>query len=319
MPYFDENPHRFRIFFTLLFSVFFILSVIHFYRLIESPTDENWFTNTPTPFYIVEDVPATLLKVNKGGRFALKPARIPDSLLVGDILLQHSKKISFETLVDSLHFLQTQDSVLTCTIYRPKYNQFYTYKVASAVLPDTLIRPLPPSVAVFDVVKGGASDRAGMKAGDIILTINHRSFKDMFEADRIMRTGRTGKSIVYEVMRRNEKVQLDVVLARFGIPFSLLIFMITGLSYMGLGLFLGIMRPQIKASRLLALGFTLFGFVLMLMNTMRQPIIDSWSKLITYPLPVPFQAINNGFNIHRIKQLIYRFNPLFCILISICG
>ncbi len=285
MPYFDEKPHRFRVFFAVLFTVLFVLSVIHFYRLIESPTDENWFTNTPTPFYIVEDVPAKLVKVNKSGRFALEPARVPDSLLVGDILMPRSKKIGFETLIDSLHFLQKHDSVLTCIIYRPRYNQVYTYQVASAVMPDTLIRLLPPSVAVFDVAKGGASDRAGMKAGDLIVTINQRSFKDMFEADRIMRTGRTGKSIVYEVVRRNEKVQLNVVLARFGIPFSLLIFMINGLAYMGLGLFLGIMRPQIKASRLLALGFTLFGCVLMLMNTMRQPIIDSWSNLITYPLP----------------------------------
>jgi len=285
MPYFDEKPHRFRVFFAVLFTVLFVFSVIHFYRLIESPTDENWFTNTPTPFYIVEDVPAKLLKADKSGRFALKPARVPDSLLVGDILLPHSKKISLAALIDSLHFLQKHDSVLTCTIYRPKYNQVYTYRVASAVMPDTLIRLLPPSVAVFDVAKGGASDRAGMKAGDLIVTINQRSFKDMFEADRIMRTGRTGKSIVYEIVRRNEKVQLNVVLARFGIPFSLLIFMITGLTYMGLGLFLGIMRPQINASRLLALGFTLFGCVLMLMNTMRQPIIDSWSNFITYPLP----------------------------------
>ncbi len=230
MPYFDEKPHRFRVFFAALFTVLFVLSVIHFYRLIESPTDENWFTNTPTPFYIVEDVPATLLKVNKASRFSLKPERVPDSLLAGDILMPRSKKIGFETLIDSLHFLQKRDSVLTCTIYRPRYNQVYTYQLASAVMPDTLIRLLPPSVAVFDVAKGGASDRAGMKAGDLIITINQRSFKDMFEADRIMRTGRTGKSIVYEVVRRNEKVQLNVVLARFGIPFSLLMFMITGLT-----------------------------------------------------------------------------------------
>ena len=285
MSWFDENLHRFRSVILVIFLVLFGISACNFYRLIESPTDENWFTNTPAPYYLVRDIPAELHEIKKGGRFSLTPERVADSLLAGDIIVPGSKKISYTSFLDSLRHLRSRDSVITCLVYRPAFNQFYTYRVTSQRLPDSLIRQLPPTVSVFEVAKGGASDRAGMKAGDLILSINNHTFKDMFDADRIMRAGRTGKSIVYEVLRRNEKIQLNVTLARLGIPFTQLIFILTGLIYIGLGLFLGLMRPHIKAARLLSLGFTLLGYVLMLVNA-RQNSGTSWFTLIR-DLPLP--------------------------------
>ena len=285
MSWFDENTRRFRIVIFVLFLALFGISLLNFYYMIESPTDENWFTNTPAPFYLVQDIPAELREIKKGGRFSLTPERVADSLLAGDIIVPGSKKISFASFLDSLQQLRSRDSLITCLVYRPAYNQFYTYRVASSLLPDSLIRQLPPTVSVFEVAKGGASDRAGMKAGDLILSINNHSFKDMFDADRIMRTGRTGKSIVYEVLRRNEKIQLNVTLARLGIPFTQLIFVLAGSLYIGLGLFLGLMRPQIKAARLLALGFILLGYVLMLLNARRDSATSFFTLLRDLPLP----------------------------------
>jgi len=286
MLFFDEKTVRFRLLLLTLFLLLFSISVMNFYHLIGSPTDENWFTNTPAPYYIVRDIPAKLVNVHKGSRFALKPARVADSLLVGDILLPASKKIGYKDFVDSLLQRRSMDSVLTCKIYRPAYNQIYTYRVASRLIPDSLVRHLPPTVAVFEVAKGGASDRAGMKAGDIILAINHQSFKDMFEADRIMRTGRTGKSIVYEVLRRNEKIELNVILARFGVPFALLIFVLAGCIYMGFGLVLGLLRPRIMAARLLSLGFVFFGYVMMMLNTRQEAVNKLFNMVRSLPLPV---------------------------------
>lgn len=287
MSWFDENTRRFRIVILALFLALFAISALNFYYMIESPTDENWFTNTPAPYYLVRDIPAELDEIKKGGRFSLTPERVADSLLAGDIIVPGSKKISYTSFLDSLRHLRSRDSVITCLIYRPAYNQFYAYRVASQLLPDSLIRQLPPTVSVFEVAKGGASDRAGMKAGDLILSINNHTFKDMFDADRIMRAGRTGKSIVYEVLRRNDKIQLNVTLARLGIPFTQLIFVLAGLIYIGLGLFLGLMRPQIKSARLLALGFTMLGYVLMLVNARR----DSGTSLFTLIRDLPLPAL----------------------------
>jgi len=253
--------------------------------MIGSPTDENWFTNTPAPFYLVRDIPATLLKIESRSRFAVETQRVADSLLTGDILLPASKGTGFEAFSDSLQRLRGLDTLLTLAVYRPAFNQVYRYQLASRLLPDTLLRLLPPTVAVFSVARGGASDRAGMKAGDLILSINNQTFRDMHEADGIMRSGRSGKSIVYEVLRRNETLRLNVTLARLGIPFSQLIFVLAGCTYMALGLFLGLSRPQIKAARLLALGFTLLGYVLMLLNTGQDLAPGFLAVLFKYPLP----------------------------------
>jgi len=285
MSWFDENSRRFRAVITVLFAVLFSISARQFYYMIGSPTDENWFTNTPAPFYLVRDIPARLYEVKPGGRFAVKPERVADSLFVGDILLPASTSTGFQAFTDSLQRLRSLDTLLTLTVYRPAFNQVYRYQIASRLLPDTLLRLLPPTVAVFSVARGGASDRAGMKPGDLILSINNKTFKDMFEADGIMRSGRTGKSTVYEVLRRNEILRLDVTLARLGIPFTQLIFVLAGCTYMALGLFLGLSRPQIKAARLLALGFTLLGYVLMLLNVGRNATPGLLSVLRSYPLP----------------------------------
>ena len=285
MQWFDEKARRFRAVIAALFLVLLSVSALNFYYLIGSPTDENWFTNTPAPYYLVRDIPATLLKVEKVSHYAVKPDRMADSLLIGDILLPSSKNTSFLAFTDSLRHLRSLDTLLTLTAYRPAFNQVCHYQLASRLLPDTLLRLLPPTVAVFSVARGGASDRAGMKLGDLILSINNKTFKDMFEADAIMRSGRTGKSTVYEVLRRNETLRLNVTLARLGIPFTQLIFMLTGCAYMALGLFLGLSRPQIKAARLLALGFTLLGYVLMLLNTGQDVAPGFLAVLFKYPLP----------------------------------
>ncbi|HOZ20754.1 MAG TPA: SpoIIE family protein phosphatase [bacterium] len=285
MPWFDEKSRRFRAVITALFLVLFSVSVLNFYYMIGSPTDENWFTNTPAPFYLVRDIPSTLLKIESRSRFAVETQRVADSLLTGDILLPASKGTGFEAFSDSLQRLRGLDTLLTLAVYRPAFNQVYRYQLASRLLPDTLLRLLPPTVAVFSVARGGASDRAGMKAGDLILSINNQTFRDMHEADGIMRSGRSGKSIVYEVLRRNETLRLNVTLARLGIPFSQLIFVLAGCTYMALGLFLGLSRPQIKAARLLALGFTLLGYVLMLLNTGQDLAPGFLAVLFKYPLP----------------------------------
>ena len=311
MSYFDEKAVRFRILFLVLFFSLLSINIINFYRLLVSPTDENWFTNTPAPFYITKDVAAELVEVVAGGRFALKPARLVDSLLIGDILLPAAKKINFQVFKDSLKELQSRDSSFTCKVYRPAYNQSYFYRISPRVALDTLLRPLPPSVAVFGVVKGGASDRAGMMVGDIILSINNQSFKDMFEADQIMRTGRSGKSIVYEVLRRNENIRLNVTLARFGVPFAVLIFVLVGCVYMAFGLFLALMRPQIKGARLLALGFALLGYVIILLNTQRDSTRDIFTFIRNIPLPVlTFLSMailmHSGFYFPRPSPLLLR-------------
>lgn len=284
MNFFDEKPLRFKLTILVLFLLFFTIGAINFYRLIQSPTDENWFTNTPSRVYITRVLPAELLFTKKTNRFAPEAVSPVDSILVGDILVYPWKKAEKAGFLDSLSRFYGQDTMLTLQVYRPEFNRRFSYHISGKDLAEPFYRIIPPSVSVFAVIRDGASDRAGMKAGDIILSINGQSFEHMLEADRIMRNATLGKSITYKVLRRNEALELNVTLARFGLPFVVLAVVLTGLSYMAFGLFLGLTRPQIIAARLLACAFVTIGYVLTVSAVRSNAIESTFDYIRATPL-----------------------------------
>lgn len=66
----------------------------------------------------------------------------------------------------------------------------YKYIVRKSTFPDSAVKMLPASAYVFDVIKGGASDRAGMKVGDLIVKINGQDFENIWQADHAQRQSR---------------------------------------------------------------------------------------------------------------------------------
>ena len=285
MSFFDEKPLRFKVAILGLFLLVFCISVIHFFLLVESPTDENWFVNTPSKIYFTRDLPADVAHTDKESRFDVKTARVVDSVLVGDILVFPFGKKGKPGYLDSLSRFYGQDTLLTLRVYRPAHNRTYSCRISGAQLTAPFYRILPPSVSVFSVIRDGASDRAGMQVGDLILTINGQSFNHSLEADRIMRQAVSGKSITYEVIRHNEVLQLYVTLARFGLPFSLLAFLLAGVAFMALGLFLGLSRPQIVAARLLSCTFLLFGYILTVSIARNNSNESAFDYIRATPLP----------------------------------
>jgi serine phosphatase RsbU (regulator of sigma subunit) len=170
-----------------------------------------------------------------------------------------------------------KDSSLTLNVFRPSANEIQTYRALKSALPDSFLRVIPPTALVYDVFKNGASERAGMRVGDLIVCVNGKFLQSYQfasrEADTILRSGQAGKTITYDVLRDNRLVKLKVRLAKFGISFPLLIISLCGLVYMGTGAFIGWQRPQIKAARLLGMAFVVMGFfttVVMLMRTIEQ-------------------------------------------------
>ncbi|MFQ5583552.1 MAG: SpoIIE family protein phosphatase, partial [Calditrichia bacterium] len=123
---------------------------------------------------------------------------------------------------------------------------------------------------VMSVAEGGASDRAGMLPGDLILKINNKSFESANEADRLLRAGIAGKASQYEILRNNQTIILNVVLAKYGISLALLAILIGGFVYMGIGSFLLLKRPQIKAAVLLGLAFLSIGYFMAVILTQRS-------------------------------------------------
>lgn len=271
MAYFDEHPQLFRFLFGVVLIYLFGMAAQNFYHSASSPTDENWFGNSPSKLYVIKSFPGQLANYTASFKKG-SPQPVPqDSVQVGDLLLtiNRQKPDSLAGVHQILRPLQ-KDSTLVLQVFRPKRNEILTYRVAKAAVPDSFLRPIPPTAYVYDVFKDGTSERAGMKVGDLIFRINGRTFRNSNEADKILRSGQSGKVIAYDVIRDNRVLTLPVTLARFGVSIPLLVMCLSGLVYFGVGTFIALQRPQIKAARLLGLAFLLVGFFMMVAMMQRD-------------------------------------------------
>jgi len=281
MAYFDDHPKLFRLWYGVLLVYFSILGAVNFYRYAGAPTDENWFRTTPANVYLTKSFPAQPPE----GR------SLPDSILAGDILVQVNGK-NFDPNPPLAQIIRElpPDSPVELGILRPAKNFFATYQARKSALPDSFYRLLPPTARVTDVFKDGASDRAGMKIGDLIFRVNGQALTDYpnaaDEAEKILRRGQIGKAIAYDVIRDNQRLTLQVKLAKFGIAIPLLVFCLSGLGFAGAGAFIALRRPHLKAARLVGLAFLLIGFFMTIVVVRRDAFFDAFTALRDFTLPI---------------------------------
>ncbi len=252
---------------TLLLSIAFV----NFFRYITSSTDENLFTNPSSFISIYRPVIS-----DQDSTQRLKP---------GDLLLAvNGKKTVHVAEADDMLSNVHPDSLVVFQILRPGINPRIPVRVClpKSLIPDSLFFPLQSYVYVIDVQKGGASDRAGMKVGDLIVRINGQTFDNANEADQIMRRGQRDRSIDYEVLRENEPVTLKVKLAIVGFQISALFIFIVGLLFLISGSMLVIWRPQFQAARHLGFSCILMGYYLMVIQNLRGAGNNVFSLLIVF-------------------------------------
>lgn len=250
---------------TLLLSIAFI----NFFRYITSSTDENLFTNPPSFTSIQRPVISDQDPMQR-----LQP---------GDLLLaMNGKRIVHVAEADDMLTNTPPDSSVVFLILRPGIDPRQPAEVSlpKSLIPEPLFFPLPFYVYVIDVHKGGASDRAGMKVGDLIVRINGQTFHDANEADQIMRRGQRDRSINYEILRENKPITLKVKLAIVGFQISALFIFMVGLSFLISGSMLVILRPQFQAARHLGFSCILIGYYLMVIQNLRGAGNNFFSLII---------------------------------------
>ena len=278
MSYFDQRPQLFRILFGIVAAVLVMFAGYNIYRFGKSPSDENIFQNPPARAYITRSLPADLSETS-GDR--------ADSIRIGDLILSVNGS-KFPSLKEGLDYVSTLNdtSLLIFAVARPPDMARHTYSVRKSLMSPDYVRDLQPTALVVDVTPGGASDRAGLRVGDHITRINGREFKNVGEADAILRQGQIGNTIDYEIIRNNEILTLHVTLASFGLQFGFLLFFLSGLVYVSTGIFLAEARPQYAATRLLGVFFLVVGYVMAVSIVSRgseSPLIDflrRWSLVI---------------------------------------
>jgi serine phosphatase RsbU (regulator of sigma subunit) len=257
MNYFDRNPNIFRLIFFLLISYAVGISAITIVHFGTSPTDENLFTNPVSNLYLLAPIPV------------LQGYPDESTFLIGGSIPAHNLLVSINgTKVRTLQELHDVQSSLALappfevTVHHLREEESRTYRIDGPSVKNIHCRELTPTAYVIDIATDGASDRAGMRIGDLIQRINGQSFANVFVADSILRTGQTGKELAYDILRDNKELRLHVTLASFGFPFPMLVAVISGLVFLSVGFFLGLKRPRIKAARILGLLFVAQGFFL---------------------------------------------------------
>ncbi|MBN1540718.1 SpoIIE family protein phosphatase [candidate division KSB1 bacterium] len=263
MSYRSTSSARiFRLFFLLLGGVFFAVSIYNFHRHISTPTDENLFASSPTRLYIVKSIPSD-------GRFHGKSKQefsaSRDSIRSGDFLMQiNGRNISDIDIANRYLDSVPLDSTVEMGVFRPSMQKYLRYRIVRRAIPDQFLRYIPASVYVLAVIKDGASDRSGMRVGDVITRINETEFYTAHEADRILRSNASGSTISYDILRSGNPLTLRVRLARFGVQSNIFVLVLCGWLWMLFGLFLGIRRPCEPAARILGAAFLLMGLFISL-------------------------------------------------------
>lgn len=275
MNYFDRHSRQFRVIVVILISMLCGIAFVNFSNFAGSPTDENLFIDSPSNLYITHDFPASVLSdsVGKVQGKESPSSSAADHIKRGDLLVAlNGQFVQSATDYEKTFSWMKDSSDVTLYVYRPATNERLTFRTIKKAIPDSNFIQLPFRIAcVIDITPGGASDRAGMKRGDLIYRINGKGFSNSIEADQILRSGKSGKTIIYDIYRDGETIPLRVTLARIGIPVQVLPFIIAGLFYLAFGAFIGFRRPELVAARLLGLSFIFIGYFITVAIIQRDP------------------------------------------------
>ena len=221
------------------------------WRYGRTPTDENLFTGPPSAVMLAADV---------NGR--------PQPLRAGNLVVSVDGADTVDTVEYQAAVLAARGDARVAIVRGNVVTPEVT--VDADALRQAPVRDVSHTALVVNVTPDGASARAGMQVGILIVRINDQPFTDIFQADAILRSGTVGRSTDYDVLRRNEPLTLRLTLASFGLRLSIVTFSMVGLAFVAFGGFLGLARPRIPAARLLALAFTLMGAAISLTFLQRR-------------------------------------------------
>ena len=223
------------------------LGLISFYRYGSSPTDENLFSRPTSPAMLPQAI------AGDGD----------ETLHAGDLLLRVGER-RIDVVADVTRALDAaSDDTVEVLALRPATLERFVIPVPTAELREAAVRDVGQAALVHTLVPNGASDRAGMQIGDLIVRINGQSFHNIYEADAIMRSGIAGRVTEYQVIRQGVPRTLYVTLAAFGVALAPLLALLTGFAWLLLGAALMLLRPGIAAARDLGLALILLGYAIM--------------------------------------------------------
>ncbi len=244
-------------------SVFLVLLSLNLlYENAQVTTDENWFQELPSRALVAVDIEAERLTIENDNSTIEEYSR--DTIFAGDLICRVGDANVRDTsdLWNALRSMSGSHPVFL-EILSPQTNTRRVFRVQKSKLQSSRFVTIPPAAHVVEVLPEGVSDRAGMKVGDLIVSINNQEFEDIYQADRIMRESQYGTQVDYVVIRGAQSLLLEIQLASFGLQLHIISSFIVGLIMLILGMLLASLRPQYVGALVVGCALICTGFVIM--------------------------------------------------------
>lgn len=264
MKYWDKYPSNYRLLIGLISATLLSVIIYNFVDIASSVTDENLYSDPQSRFYIKDQIKGKIIE-RDNGLISTTDSLIPKgSILAGINDLKYDDEIDLKKF---LNLFRPQDT-LRITISNINFKDstgimgvIEEYLVTRKNFPDSSFIYLPSAVLVSNVFKGGVSENAGLKEGDLITKINNQHFRNALTAHSLMLKANKSE-LKYEVLNDGERRVIKIKLASYGVSFDFLFLLITGLITFGLGVYISISKPNLKAARITGLSMIIFGYII---------------------------------------------------------
>jgi serine phosphatase RsbU (regulator of sigma subunit) len=304
-----KDYKKFRVVFLVIVILLLIILRAGIINTIRTPFSGTTYLPLPSNYYITKMLIADKKTSDSSGNEIFKK----DTIFPGSFIISINNKL-FDTLYTNLDSsnaivrynksIDKSNQTITLQVVnssRPKFadelingNYYFKYsekyELSKNQLSDSSIKFIYDGIFLGYIDKNGATSRAGIKTGDILLNVNDIIWKvkfypnvNSFQLDgkslKLLRSQSIGEPLYYKVLRMNHEKIFEVYLATFGIQFEFLISVIIGLIFVFLGIYLILIKKGDYGSLLTGFFVFIIGFYLASMSYIKPLELDLILKL----------------------------------------
>jgi len=288
--YFDRKPGQFKALVIALFVFIMLVLVIDAYRNATTVFTGTHYMTRPSNYYIARDLPVFSLE---------STSPTPSKIGAGSFLIsiEGIKTDSIKSLYEYLFFNKKELIKVTLFDVRKsgilkdlsEYNMYMkladTFYVRRAdLLDEGNIKYLENGIFIGYVIPDGATSKAGIEPGDVLLSIRDYEIKMMGSANesqsftmeslRYIRNLPLNEKIPFKILRKNNIYIINVELSTFGIRTNHLMVIIIAIVMALTALLFGLKKPENKVSRLAAITFLVTSLQMILSVNYNPPGYD---------------------------------------------
>lgn len=256
-------------------------------------TDDNIYQDLPSKVYIQNNITA----YKKLGIENNKEVIEKTELRQGAIVLKIDNK-TFSNLHQINQYINSLKSrSFNIDVFIPGINDStigkrYSYLIHKQDFLDNTFHELKSGLIISYIIKSGASERAGLKIGDIITKVNGKNFESAIDAFNITLKSSSANSVYFTVLRQGKFTNINVKLTSIKLTFNILFTYLIGIVLILLSMFIAFSRFNIFQGRIIS--YTLFVLGLFLAF-------------------LPYSSFNYNLDLFYIKMMFSEFTFIYFI------